>query len=71
MCRVAIAFQTFGHAGQYVGHCAGDFGVGAAGVQRHGLGPDVPEPLANVRLAQVVQPDLVAARIGIGNVVAA
>ena len=71
MCRVAIAFQTFGHAGQYVGHCAGDFGVGAAGVQRHGVGPDLVQASAYFLVAQVLQLDLVAAWIGVGNVVAA
>ena len=60
---VAGLLQAAGEFGQAVGDLAGDAGGFAAGVQAQRVGPDAAQALADLRLAQVLQRDAVAARV--------
>ena len=62
--RVAGRLEAARHARQLHRHLARDLGVGARRVEPRRIGPDQRQPLAQLGVAQVVEPDAVAARVG-------
>ena len=63
--------QRCGEAGEVTGDLAGDFGADFRGVEREGIEPDEAEALADLFVAQILEPDAEAARIGEGLIGAA
>ncbi|MNZ61931.1 hypothetical protein D3C78_800350 [compost metagenome] len=68
---MAAVLQGFGQGGQPVGDGTGDLAGIASRIEAQRLQPDLAQQLAGVRVAQLLQGDLVATRVGKGHVVAA
>ena len=68
---VAAAFQRLGKVGQLRRDLAGDACGFAAGVQRQRIQPEAAQAVQDLRLAQVVERDAVAARVREWHVAAA
>ena len=68
---MAAVLQGFGQGGQPVGDGTGDLAGVASRIEAQRLQPDLAQQLAGVRVAQLFQGDLVAARVRKGHIVAA
>ena len=62
--RRMLLLQPFRHLGQPLCDLAGDAGRLARRVQRQGFGPDGLQPLDDLRVAQILQPDPEALAVG-------
>ena len=61
---VVVGFEALGEFGQLRGDLAGDARRLTAGIERERVGPDLTQTFAQFRLAQIVQRDAMAARVG-------
>ena len=68
---VAGLLERSGQLGELGGDLARDLRRAAAGVEGERLGPDQPQPLADLCLGQVAELDPMGPRVGEGNVRAA